>query len=156
MPDFNLRPATPDDTSAIAQLWLEATSEVAKHEPIYTPNLTQSELAKRLKTELESGSKKAYVVYAGNDLVAYVTFRVENESPVFSPRQYVYVIDLDVSAKFCQQGLSRLLLAEIESYAIVNRIKRIELSVVFADPRAKVVWEHHGFKTHMLLMHKEL
>jgi GNAT superfamily N-acetyltransferase len=153
---FELREATAKDTDAMAQLWLEATSEVAKYEPIYTPNLTGAELAKRLSDELEAGSKRAYVVYANNDLAAYVTFRVESESPVFSPRQYVYVIDLDVSAKFRQQGLSRLLMAEVESYAKGNGIKRIELSVAFADPRAKVVWEHHGFKTHMLLMHKEV
>jgi hypothetical protein len=47
-------------------------------------------------------------------------------------------------------------MAEIEAYAKVSGIKRIELSVAFADPRAKAVWEHHGFKTHMLLMHKDL
>lgn len=70
MSEFELREGTPKDSSAMAQLWLEATSEVAKHEPIYTPNIAQAELAKRLSDELEIGSKKAYVVYAGDELAA--------------------------------------------------------------------------------------
>jgi GNAT superfamily N-acetyltransferase len=156
MTDFNLRSGNPDDASAMAQLWLEATSEVARHEPIYMPNLSHSELTGRLRIELETGSKKAYVAYAGSELAAYATFRVESESPIFAPRTYLYVIDLDVSAKFRQQGLSKLLMAEVESYAKTSSIKRIELAVIFEDPRAKAVWEHHGFKTHILLMHKEI
>jgi GNAT superfamily N-acetyltransferase len=151
-----LREAPPNDSSLIAKLWLEATSEVAQHEPIYTPAISEIELTKRLAKELGEGSKKAFVAYSGDELAAYVTFCIEDESPVFIPRRYIYVIDLDVSPKFRQQGLSGLLMAEIEAYAKANGIKRIELSVAFADPRAKAVWEHHGFKTHMLLMHKDL
>jgi GNAT superfamily N-acetyltransferase len=153
---FTLREATPNDSSPIAKLWLEATSEVAQYESIYTPNMTEVELAERLAKELGEGIKKAYVAYADDELAAYVTFRIEDESPVFTPRRYLYVVDLDVSPKFRQMGLSRLLMAEVETYAKVSGIKRIELSVAFADPRAKAVWEHHGFKTHMLLMHKDL
>jgi GNAT superfamily N-acetyltransferase len=154
--NFELREATAKDTDAMAQLWLEATAEVAYHEPIYTPNMTHAELSERLAKELSEGRKKAYVVYSANELAAYVTFRIEDELPVFTPRRYIYVADLDVSPKFRQKGLSRLLMAEVESYAKLNGIKRIELSVAFADPRAKTVWEHHGFKTHMMVMHKEL
>jgi GNAT superfamily N-acetyltransferase len=156
MNEFELRKATVNDASAMARLWLEATSEVARHEPIYTPNMTAAALSERLAKELSEGVKKAYVVYCDNELAAYVTFCIEDEAPVFTPRHYIYVADLDVSPKFRQKGLSRLLMAEVESYARANNIKRIELSVAFADPRAKVVWEHHGFKTHMLLMHKEV
>jgi GNAT superfamily N-acetyltransferase len=140
----------------MAQLWLEATNEVSKHEPIYTPNITHTDLAEHLRNELEVRARKAFVAYVGSELAGYVTFRVESESPVFSPRKYVYVIDLDVSAKFRKQGLSRLLMAEVEAYAKANGIKRLELSVMFADPRARAVWEHQGFKPHALQLHKDL
>jgi hypothetical protein len=99
---FTLREATPNDSSPIAKLWLEATSEVAQYESIYTPNMTEVELAERLAKELGEGIKKAYVAYADDELAAYVTFRIEDESPVFTPRRYLYVVDLDVSPKFRQ------------------------------------------------------
>ncbi len=140
----------------MAQLWLEATAEVAQHEPIYTPYISQAELTKRLAKELSEEVKRAYVVYAGNTLAAYVTFCTEDEAPIFIPRRYLYITDLDVSATFRQKGLSRLLMAEVESYAKSQRIDRLELSVALADPRAKAVWERHGFRPHLLMMNKEV
>ena len=44
----------------------------------------------------------------------------------------------------------------VEAYAKAQEVERIELSVAFADPRAKEVWARHGFKPHLLLMHKTL
>ena len=140
----------------MAQLWLTATLEVAQHEPIYKPNVNHADLSERLAKELSEGSKKAFVVFADEALAAYATFRIDEEILIFAPRRYLYVIDLDVSARFRQQGLSRLLMSEMESYALAQGVKRIELSTVFADPRAATVWERHGFKPHMLLMHKDL
>ena len=113
-------------------------------------------MSERLAKELREGSKKAFVVFADEALAAYATFRIEEEIPIFAPRRYLYVIDLDVSAHFRQRGLSRLLMGEMEAYALTHGIRRIELSTAFADPRAKAVWERHGFTPHMLLMHKDL
>ncbi len=140
----------------MAQLWLTATLEVATHEPIYKPNLNHPELSERLAAELREGSKKAFVIFADEALAAYATFRIEQEAPIFAPRRYLYVVDLDVSARFRRQDLSRLLMAEVEAYALAQGVKRIKLSTAFADPRAATAWERHGFTPHMLLMHKDL
>lgn len=150
------RAATPDDASAVAQLWLEATTEVAEYESIYTPNISHAELTERLTKELSEEVKRAYVVYAGDTLAAYVTFCAKDEAPIFVPRRYLYIIDLDVRAEFRQRGLSRLLMNEVEAYAQAQGIKRTELSVALADPRARAVWERHGFEPHLLVMHKEV
>lgn len=150
------RAATPQDASAMAQLWLEATAEVALHEPIYTPGINHDHLTQRLAGELLEETKRGFVVYMGEVLAGYVTFRAEEESPVFLSRRYVYVCDLDVAPQFRGQGLSHLLMNKVEAYARANQIHRIELSVAFADLRAKAVWERHGFKPHMLLLHKDL
>ena len=153
MSEFNLRDATLDDAGAIAQLWLEATAEVAQHEAIYTPDISHANLTKRLAKALRE-EVKAYVVYSGDTLAAYVTFRLEQESPIFTPRRYLYVVDLDVSAAFRRRGLSRLLMEKVEAYAKANEVHHIDLSVVSADPRAKEVWARHGFKPHLMTMHK--
>ena len=151
-----LREATSADARAMAQLWLEATAEVAAHEPIYTPAVSLADLAERLSDELGEGVKRAFVAYAGDTLAAYVTFRLERGLPIFTPRRYLYVIDFDVSKAFRQRGLSCLLMNRVEVYAKSQGINRIELSVAFADPRAKEVWARHGFKPHLLVMHKEV
>ena len=153
MVSFNLRDATLEDAGAIAQLWLEATAEVAAHEPIYIPAISHADLTARLTQELRE-EVKAYVVYSGDTLAAYVTFRLEHENPIFTPRRYLFVIDLDVSAAFRQRGLSRLLMEQVEAYAKAHEVHRIELSVALADPRAKEVWARHGFKPHLVMMHK--
>ena len=96
---FALREASPADAPSMAQLWLEATAEVAVHEPIYTPAVGLADLAERLSDELRKEVKRAFVVYESGTLAAYVTFRLEDERPVFTPRRYLYVIDLDVSSE---------------------------------------------------------
>ena len=152
---FAFREATADAPS-MAQLWLEATAEVAAHEPIYTPVVGLANLAERLSDELRKEVKRAFVVYAGDMLAAYVTFRLEHDLPLFTPRRYLYVIDLDVSAAFRRRGLSRLLMSRVEVYTKSQGVNRIELSVAFADPGAKEVWARHGFKPHLLVMYKEV
>ena len=153
MSEFNLREVTPDDASVMVQLWLEVTDEVAAYEPIYTPAISHADLTVRLAKALRE-ELKAYVVYSGGTLAAYVTFRLEQENPIFAPGRYLFVVDLDVSAAFRRRGLSRSLMEKVEAYAKMHEVHRIELSVTYADPRAKEVWARHGFKPHLMTMHK--
>lgn len=154
--EFELRTGTAQDAAAIAELWLSATAEVAAHEPIYTPDIGHDDLARTLAEAFQTGEMQAYVVYTGTTLAAYATFRVEEETPKFVPRRYLYVIDLDVSPQFRSRGLSRRLMERLERHAKAQGIYRLELTTAFADPRAKAVWERQGFKPHLLFMHKDL
>ena len=93
MLNFEIRLATSEDAKAIAQIWLEATAEVAEKEPLYTPAISEADLTERLSQELKDGVKKGFVAYASTDLAAYVTFREELECAIFAPRRYLYLID---------------------------------------------------------------
>ncbi len=153
---ISVRPATPDDALVIAQLWRTCTGEVAAHEPIYTPALSVPELAVLFGEVLATGRCTAWVAEADGMLAGYVTCRVEDEAPVFRARKYVYVIDLDVAPEFRRRGVSRVLMAEVERHALALGIRRLELTFAVADPRPAAVWARHGFRPHLIHMHKDL
>jgi GNAT superfamily N-acetyltransferase len=154
--DPSIRPASVEDAAAIAHLWLTCTAEVAANEPIYTPAITAEDLASRLRSEFGSGAKFGFVAEVDGHLAGYVTCEIQDESPVFVPRRYVYVCDLDVAPEHRGRGLSRVLMREVEREAAHRGISRLELAVAYGDPRSRAVWERHGFQPHFLHLHKEL
>ncbi|WP_319407572.1 GNAT family N-acetyltransferase [uncultured Desulfosarcina sp.] len=156
MIDFVIRSIVPDDAEAIAMLWLLCTAEVAENEPIFSPNVSAEALAETLRTEFNAGTRFGWIVEVGGGLAGYVTCQVQEEVPVFSPRKYIYVNDLDVAPAYRQRGLSRVLMQEVTQYARSQGIHRLELGVVWGDPRSRRVWERHGFKPHILYLHKDL
>ena len=156
MTDFVVRPIMPPDASAIARLWLTCTAEVARQEPVYTPGISADALTERLRAEFTAGRKFGWVADAGDTLAGYVTCLTQTEAPVFVSRNFVYVVDLDVAPEHRKRGLSRLLMQQVEDYARSHGIERLELSVAYRDPRARAVWERHGFQPHLLQLHKDL
>ncbi len=156
MTEFKIRQATLEDVPAIAKLWFENTHEVAKLEPIYTPSINPDEASLRLEHDFNSGTKSAFVAYQGTDFAGYVTYKIDEEDSAFNPRRFIYLIDVDVATAYREQGLSYKLLAEVEAYARMQGIMRLELSVMTADNRAKEVWQRHGFRPHLMLLHKDL
>ncbi len=153
MTDFVTRPIVPSDAPAIARLWLVCTAEVAENEPIYTPGISDEALAGKLGAEFAQGTRFGWVVETGGRLAGYVTCQVQEASPLFLPRQHIYVHDLDVAPAYRGLRLSRVLMQAVERYARTRGIQRIELAVVFKDPRSRAVWERHGFQPHLLHLH---
>ena len=156
MDEFVTRPMVPRDAAAIARLWLICTAEVAQNEPIYTPDISAEGLAGMLRTEFTQGSRFGWVVETGGELAGYVTSQLQEEIPVFVPRKYLYVHDLDVAPAYRGQRLSRRLMQAVELHARTQGINRLELDVVFRDPRSRAVWEKHGFNPHLMHLHKNL
>jgi len=151
-----LRELTPADAGSVAALWLVCTREVAETEPIYTPAVTHDELEELLSRELQSGARLGWAAFDGERLAAYVTCRIEQESAAFAPRRFVYIIDLDVAPTYRRKGLSGRLLSQVEGFARSKGIDRLELAFAAADPRARAVWERHGFQSHLVYMHRRL
>lgn len=151
-----VRELRPGDTEQVAALWLVCTQEVAEVEPIYTPAITQSELQELLLQDFQSKARFGWGIFNLDTLVAYVTCRLENESRLFVPRQFLYLIDLDVAPAYRGNRLSRCLLAEVERFAKNNGIDRLELAYAAADHRAQAVWERLGFQPHFVHMHRHL
>lgn len=166
--ELRIRPAGPEDAAAMAALWHICTAEVAAHEPIYTPHMDHPTLTALLADELATGARFGWLAQADipvdennplsakSALAGYVTCRMEDELPLFPPRPHLYVIDLDVAPAFRRRGVSRLLMGNVEAFARARGIERIELAVAAADPRARSVWEAHGFHPHLVMMHKDL
>lgn len=153
---MDIRNLTPQDANQVATLWLSCTREVASVEPIYTPGISFSQLEEMLRLELQSGARIGWGYFHANELTAYVTCRLEEEAPIFVPRRFVYIIDLDVSAPYRGKGLARQLLQKVEKFAKDQGIHRIELAYAATDARAKQVWEKLGFKPHFVYAHKLL
>ena len=151
-----IRPAVPEDSPAIADLWLACTAEVAVHESIYQPGLSRTALTELRHAELSCGRILAWVAETGGRLAAYATCRLEHGQALFAPRRYLHVIDLDVAPAFRRRGLSRRLLACVEQFARQQAVTRIELAYAHGDPRSSAVWARHGFRPHLVVAHKKL
>jgi GNAT superfamily N-acetyltransferase len=156
MEKFVTRPIVPNDAAAIARLWLICAAEVARNEPIYTPAISDEALAGRLRAEFVNGSRFGWIVETNGKLAGYVTCQLQEEAPVFVPRKYLYVHDLDVAPAYRERRLSRKLMQAVEQHALSQGIRRLELAVVFRDPRSRAVWEKHGFHPHFVQLHKDL
>ena len=156
MAEIGIRPITPGDADAVAALWVASTNEVAELEGVYTPGISPGALAERLRGHVAAGEWFGWLAESMGRLAGYVTCEVQDGPPVFQPRRYVVVHDLDVAPAFRRQGVSRLLMAAVERHARSAGIHRLELGVVARDPRARAVWERHGFQPHFLVMHKHL
>ncbi|WP_148255436.1 GNAT family N-acetyltransferase [Aidingimonas lacisalsi] len=156
MTELSVRKIVPDDAESIAALWLGCTAEVAETESIYVPAVTAEELTDELAREFEARRRFGWVAHTESQLAGYVTCAFQSESTLFVPREYLYVHDLDVAPAFRQHGVSRLLMEYVEGYARAQGVRRVELGVVWNDPRSRAVWEKHGFEPHFVCMHKDL
>ena len=156
MDDLNIRSAIPGDAQKIARLWIQCTSEVARLEPVYTPDIDQGNLAVLLRDELAASKRFAWVAMNDQSLAGYVTCRIEEELPMFVRRRYLYVIDLDVSPDFRGRGLSHLLMNKVEVFAREIGINRLELAYVTEYPHPQKVWARHGFTPYFVHAFKTL
>ena len=156
MSEMNIRIALPGDALEIARLWQQCTIEVARLEPLVTPDISEAELTDRLAGELASGTIFAWVAFQEQQLASYVTCRFEGESPFFVSRRYLYVMDLDVAPQFRGRGLSYRMMAEVEAFARENGVGRLELAFVTKDPRPQEVWQRHGFKPYCTHAYNDL
>jgi GNAT superfamily N-acetyltransferase len=151
-----VRPIEPRDAAAIAQLWLICAAEVAKNEPIYMPDISAARLTGMLQDEFAHGSRFGWVAEKNGKLAGYVICQLREEAPVFVPRRYLYVHHLDVAPAYRGRRLSHKLMQAVEQHALSIGIDRLELAVVFRDPRSRAVWEKHGFHPHVVHLHKKL
>ncbi len=156
MEKFVVRPIVSRDAAPIAGLWLICAAEVALNEPIYTPDISGDTLTGMLQTEFAQGSRFGWVVETNGKLAGYVVCQIQEEAPVFAPRKYLYVHNLDVAPAYRGRRLSHKLMQAVEQHALSTGIHRLELAVVFRDPRSRAVWEKHGFHPHIVHLHKNL
>ena len=150
------RPIQLTDLPIIAELWLRCTQEVALNETIYKPALNHTDLTNFLTEQFNLQKRFGWLALKQAQMIGYVTCEAQSESKLFTKRNYLYVHDLDVHPEFRRQGLSRLLMNCVETYARLNGIKRLELAVVYNDSRSRSVWEFQEFEPHLMVLHKNL
>jgi GNAT superfamily N-acetyltransferase len=126
---FDVCPIVPHDAEAIARLWIVCTTEVAASDPIYRLHISAELLAGQWHAAFENGRMFGWVVEAQGVLAGYATCQIQGERPLFTPRTYVYINDLDVTPEFRELRLSRVLMQEVERDARLRGIHRLELGV---------------------------
>lgn len=156
MTEVSVRKIVPGDGRAIAELCLGCTAEVAERESIYLPAVTAEELANERARGFDARRRFGWIAYAEYRLAGYATCAFQRESTFFVPREYLYVHDLDVAPEFRRRDVSRALMEYVEGCARDEGVRRVELGVVWNDPRSRAVWEKHGFEPHFVCMHKDL
>jgi aminoglycoside 6'-N-acetyltransferase I len=114
MIDMKVRKAARKDIKQIAELMLE---EFRK--PPFNERDSLKAVLKSLKFYFKIG--KIYVATDGNGVIGVMVFKTEQywEGPV------IIIEDLAVKERFKRQGVGKLLLTEVESYARKNKLNKI-------------------------------
>jgi ribosomal protein S18 acetylase RimI-like enzyme len=160
---FAIDRAGPEDAPAIADLWLRHLTQTSGEvDPTFAPALAPRTLAARLKRALAAGTLLGWIARAEGQtrqqLAGYLTARIQVQDPLFGDtfayEPVLYIVDVDVEARFRRRGLSGLLTAHAEAHARHHRIRTLELAVVVRDDRAVQAWRKQGFETRVAVMRR--
>lgn len=111
---MNVRSATRKDIFQVANLMLQEFKK-----PPFNEKASLSAVEKSLKFYFRIGH--IYVATVEKEIVGVLVFKIEQywEGPV------VIVEDLAVKENFKKQGIGKMLMSNIESYARKNKLKRV-------------------------------
>ena len=107
---------------------------------------------------LEEESVILLVAEAGGDLVGFVHAIVKEspDFPVFVPRRYVLVDGIVIRSEFQNHGIGKILMAEVQEWAIARGATSLELNVYEFNETAISFYETLGYQTLSRKMRKEL
>ncbi|HKZ10971.1 MAG TPA: GNAT family N-acetyltransferase [Rhodanobacteraceae bacterium] len=156
-PSFEIRRATPTDTSFILSL---APRFVGFALP---KGRRKRETLAGIHADIERALRDAppadhfFVAEetgAGRERVGFLHLQVQRD--FFSGARTCHISDLAVAAGQDGRGIGRALLAHAETWARRNRCKGLTLSVFPANTRARDLYERAGFTTDLVRMAKPL
>ena len=156
-PSFEIRPATPDDTSFILSL---APRFVGFALP---KSRRKRETLAGIQADIERALRDAppadhfFVAEetgAERERVGFLHLQVQRD--FFSGARACHISDLAVAAGQDGRGIGRALLAHAETWARRNHCKGLTLSVFPANARARDLYERAGFMTDLIRMAKPL
>lgn len=157
--DISVRKATTDDYDALCVLSDEIDALHRDHLPhiFQKPNGAAREYD--YYSELIADENVAlFVAEAGENLVGFVhaILRDTPAFPVFVPRHYAIVESIVVKARFQNHGIGRMLMDNMQEWAIAKGATSIELNVYEFNENAIFFYERLGYQTISRKMSKEL
>ena len=148
--EITIRKATPDDYSAICELFDEGDALHRDHLPrIFQQPKGAAREADYYLGLLADENTAVLVAEAGADLLGYVHAIVRDAPalPVFVPRRYAVVDSVVVRSGFKNHGIGRRLMDQAQAWAIAHGATSIELNVYEFNATAISFYEGLGYQT---------
>jgi len=141
---LKVRTATVADAASFLDLWdaLDTETEFMLFEP-NERNLTLKEQQSRLAASEQSNKARIWVLEdsAQNKLAGFCSGR---RSALFRDRHTLHVV-IGLRQTYTNKGWGRLLLSELERWAVDIQVTRLELSVMENNTRAIALYNSFGF-----------
>jgi diamine N-acetyltransferase len=157
--EISVRKATADDYSSLCELFNEID---ALHRD-YLPHVFQRPNGAAREKDYYLGliadeSVAFLVAEAGGDLVGFIHAIVRDAPaiPIFVPRRYAIVDSIVVRSGFQNHGIGRILMDNMQKWAIAKGATSIELNVYEFNETAISFYERLGYQTLSRKMSKEL
>jgi GNAT superfamily N-acetyltransferase len=141
------RRAKPEDTPAIAALWMEMMGEHAERDPRFGIS-AEGEAAYREYVEGILGNPDVAVYVAESDgaPVGYTIALILENPSVFQMRKYGFIGEMIVTKDFRRSGLGRELWDRARRWFLRKGIGVAQLNVSVVNPSGKEFWESVGFR----------
>jgi diamine N-acetyltransferase len=157
--EIRVRKATAHDYNSLCELFDEGDALHRDHLPHIFQKPGGATREQDYYLELIADENVALLVAEiGENLVGFIhaIIRETPAFPVFVPRRYAIVDGIVVKSGFQNHGIGRILMEEIQEWAIAKGATSIELNVYEFNETAISFYERLGYQTFSRKMSKEL
>lgn len=141
------RRAKPEDTPAIAALWMEMMSEHAERDPRFEIS-ADGEAAYKDYVEgiLSNPDVAVYIAESDGRVVGYTIALILENPSVFQLKKYGFIGEMIVTKDFRGSGLGRELWDRAYRWFVRKGIGVAQLNVSVVNTSGKAFWDGLGFR----------
>ena len=152
-----IRPARPQDLTAVATLYTQLTAEMAMLSPTVIRPLTSASVA-YFQSYLQEDNARVLVAEVDHQVVGFalVVVATTGEAPEIIPHRFAFCIDLYVASDWRRQGHARALMAAAEAWGQAHDCEFLQLNVLAEDQPARAFYAQLGFSPQQLTLTKPL
>jgi ribosomal protein S18 acetylase RimI-like enzyme len=148
-----IEPATPDDVSAMTELWVELARDQRAHGSRVLGRDNESTVRHSIGERVVD--ERAFVAKDGGEIVGFVTVVLENGAYHRDVRRGI-VENVYVAPEQRGRGLGTALIERAEAALAAREVDVVTLEVLVDNEAARRLYEELGYEDHRLELEKPL
>ncbi len=128
------------------------------HPGIFNPLIHEARSKEYLESVLQSDKSKLFVAVEDNKVIGIAKADIESAPniPLFVQRDWLSISTIVVDNKHKGKGAGQQLLHHLYEWAKQQEVYEVELTVFSFNESAIRFYEHDGFKSYRVKMHKKI
>lgn len=152
-----IQEANPAHVEAVVALWLELMAYHERTDRRFMLRDRAAELFRAYALQyIEQDDAHLWIALAGEEVIGYVTARVDSIPPVYLVDRCVLLEDQYVTGAWRSRGIGERLTREVLAWAERDGYDHVQLQVAAFNERAHAFWRRMGFRDLSIIMRHEL